>query len=95
MSTRKQFIAAAAAVPMVAATPPATPAPAPKKREISQAARALAARMREFDPALTGEEVEKIAAGIDDNLKSGSRVNPRGTALKNSDEPVTTFEVSG
>ena len=91
MSTRKQFLAAAASVPLLAAAP--TPAPTPNKREISQAARALAAQMRQFDPALTDKQLEDIASGIDYNLRVGNRVNPHGTALKNWDEPVTVFEV--
>lgn len=49
--------------------------------------------MRKFDAQLSDKDLETIAAGIDDNLKIGSRVNPHGTALKNWDEPVTTFEV--
>ncbi len=93
MSTRKQFIAAAASVPLIAAAPSATPSPAPTKRPVSEAAKALAARMRKFDSALTDGEVETIAAGIDENLRAGERVNPHGTALKNWDEPVTVFEV--
>lgn len=91
MSTRKAFIAAAAAVPLVAAAP--VPTPTPKKQETSEAAKALAARMRRFDPALNDKELEEIAAGIDGNLKIGEKVNPHGTALKNWDEPVTIFEV--
>lgn len=97
MSTRKAFIAAAASVPLLAAVPAAehspVPTPTPKKPEISEAARALAARMRRFDSALSDKELEEIAAGIDGNLKIGERVNPHGTALKNWDEPVTIFEV--
>ena len=99
MSTRKQFLAAAAAVPLIAAAaPPAAapepaPTPTPKKREISAAAKALAQDMRKFDSALTDKQIEEIAGGIDYNLRVGSRVNPHGTALKNWDEPVTVFEV--
>lgn len=95
MSTRKAFIAAAAAVPLVAAAPSPAPTSTPKKREISEAAKALAARMRRFDSALSDKELEEIAAGIDGNLKAGEAVNPHGTALKNWDEPVTVFEVEG
>lgn len=96
MSTRKQFLAAAASVPLLAAspTPAPTTAPTPNKREISQAARALAAQMRQFDPAITDKQLEDIASGIDYNLRVGNRVNPHGTALKNWDEPVTVFEVA-
>jgi hypothetical protein len=100
MTTRKEFIAAAASMPLIAAAPPSaqpaassTPSPAPKKKKISAAARALAEQMRSFDSALSDKEIEKIASGIDDNLKLGAKVNPHGTALKNWDEPVTTFEV--
>lgn len=100
MSTRKQFIAAAAAVPLIAAAPspqPAAPAPtatpSPKPRQISDAAKALAAQMRKFDANLSDKDLEEIAAGIDDNLIVGGRVNPHGTYLKNWNEPVTIFEV--
>lgn len=98
MSTRKQFLAAAAAVPLVAAAPPPaapepTPTPTPKKRQISAAAKALAQNMRKFDSALTDKEIEEIAGGIDYNLRVGDRVNPNGTTLKNWDEPVTVFVV--
>lgn len=51
--------------------------------------------MRVFDPALTGAQIETIAEGIEDNLKTGSRINPKGKALKNWDEPATIFEVEG
>lgn len=97
MSTRKTFIAAAASMPLLAVAPPspppASPSPSPKARKISEAARALAAEMRKFDPALSDKELEDIAAGIDGNLKAGASVNPHGTALKNWDEPVAIFEV--
>lgn len=93
MSTRKQFIAAAASAPLVAAAAAPSSSPSPKPPQISEAAKALAERMRAFDPALTEKELEDIAAGIDGNLKVGRRVNPHGTALKNWDEPVTVFEV--
>lgn len=49
--------------------------------------------MREFDPSLSDKQLEDIAAGIDGNLKIGNRVNPKGQALKNWDEPATEFEV--
>lgn len=48
--------------------------------------------MREFDPALTDKQIEQIAAGIEDTLATGKRVNPKGKALRNWDEPVTVFE---
>lgn len=103
MPTRKGFIAAAASVPLLAAAPappspqPSAPvpkpAPAPSKRKISQTARDLAARMRDFDPGLTDKQIETIASGIDGNLSIGEQINPKGRALKNWNEPVTTFEV--
>lgn len=103
MSSRKEFLAAAASLPLIAAAPPSpvpgaaapapTPSPALNKRKISEAAKALAAQMRKFDSDLTDKEVEEIAAGIDDNFRVGNRVNQHGTALKNWDEPVTVFEV--
>jgi hypothetical protein len=102
MKTRKEFLAAAAALPLVAAAPspqpgaaapPPTSTPTPNKPKISEAAKALAARMRKFDPQLSDKQVEQIAEGIDGNLQVGTRVNPHGTALKNWDEPVTIFEV--
>ncbi len=49
--------------------------------------------MREYDPHLTEKQLHDIAGGIDDNLKVGARINPKGRALKNSDEPATTFAV--
>jgi len=98
---RKHFIAAAASVPLVAAAPappspqPSVPSakPSPPQKKVSAVARDLAERMRDFDPGLSDKQIEDIASGIDDNLKAGRRVNPKGRALKNSDEPVTTFEV--
>jgi hypothetical protein len=50
--------------------------------------------MRQFDPQLSDKDLETIAGGIEDNLKIGARVNPKGKALKNWDEPVTVFEVA-
>lgn len=101
MPTRKHFIAAAASVPLLAAAPPSSvpsppvpsPTASPSKRKISQLARDFAARMRDFDSQLTDKQIETIAAGIDDNLKVGKQVNPKGRAIKNGDEPVTIFEV--
>lgn len=101
MPTRKSFITAAAGVPLLAASPPspspstsatsAAPTPAPKSK-ISPVAREFAARMRMYDPDLTDKQIQSIASGIDDNLKIGSRINPKGHAFKNWDEPATTFE---
>lgn len=69
----------------------APPKPAPKPP--SAAARALAERMRAFDARLTGKNLDEIARGIDSNLTVGKALNPKGRALKNSDEPVTPFSV--
>jgi hypothetical protein len=103
MPTRKHFIAAAASVPLLAAAPASpspqpsapSPKPSPPKKKISPLAREFAARMRDFDPRLSDKQIETIASGIDDNLKIGKQVNPKGRALKNADEPLTTFEVPG
>jgi hypothetical protein len=92
MSTRKDFLAAAASLPLIAVAPP-SPVPTPNKQKISEAAKALAAQMRKFDSALSDKELEQIAEGIDYNLRLGARVNRDGDALKNWDEPVTVFEV--
>jgi hypothetical protein len=100
LKTRKQFIAAAVSAGAILAapagaqsapTPAATPTPAPKKP--SDAAAALAARMRAFDPKLTDEELQTIAEGIDGGLQIGRAVNPKGTSIPNSVEPATSFKV--
>ena len=100
MKTRKQFIAAAVSAGAILAAPagaqaapmPATtPTPAPKKP--SDAATALAGRMRAFDPKLSDEELQTIAEGIDGGLQIGRAVNPKGTAIPNSVEPATSFKV--
>jgi hypothetical protein len=100
MSSRKEFLAAAASLPLIAAAPPspqptasASAAPAQHKPQISEAAKALAAQMRKFDAALSDKDLEQIAEGIEYNLRVGARVNPAGKALQNWDEPVTVFEV--
>lgn len=96
MSTRKGFLTAAASTALLAAAPappaPSTapsPSPSPKPSELS---RAFAERMRKFDPNLTDKQLETIASGIDDNLKLGDRVNPKGRVLKNWNEPDSIFE---
>lgn len=98
LSTRKGFLAAAASTALLGAAPPspppATPSPNPTPKA-SELARAFAERMRQFDPKLSDKDLETIAGGIEDNLKTGARVNPKGRALKNWDEPVTVFEVEG
>ena len=96
-TTRKNFLAAAASVPLLGAAPSPKPEPqvtaTPKQPQISAAASALAERMKQFDPSLSDKQIEDIAEGIDGNLGVGKRVNPHGTFLKNWDEPVTAFEV--
>lgn len=96
MSSRKDFLGFATSIAALVAAPQSpAPTPSPKPAsEASDAARALALRMRAFDPALTDAEVRTIAEGIDPNLKLGSKINPKGRVLKNSDEPATTFEAA-
>jgi len=48
--------------------------------------------MRRFDPKLTDADIDKIAHAIDDNAKGAAALNPKKSRLRNSDEPVTTFE---
>lgn len=105
MKTRKDFLAAVASAgalyagatsPLAAhAAPEPTPMPkaTPKPPKISDTARAMAAKMRAYDPQLTDKQISDIAEGMDFYMGLGSRVNPKGKALKNSDEPATTFEV--
>lgn len=107
MASRKSFLAAvatigaaaAAAKSVSAAAPPVAPAPTPaasptpKPAKVSAAARAFAEKMRAFDPGLSDKDVNSIAEGVDYYQGAGKRVNPKGRALKNSDEPATTFEV--
>jgi hypothetical protein len=97
MSTRKGFLTAAASTALLAAAPAppapsASPSPSPSSPPPSQLSRAFAERMRKFDPSLTDKQLETIASGIDDNLKLGDRVNPKGRVLKNWNEPDTIFE---
>ena len=98
MKTRKQFIAAAVSAGAILAAPAGaqtspTPTPTPAPKKPSDAATALAARMRAFDPKLTDEELQTIAEGIDGGLQIGRAVNPKGTAIPNSVEPATSFKV--
>lgn len=103
MSTRKNFLGAAASLGAVIAAsrgataaatpaPSATPAPAEQKPP-SEAARAFAARMRKFDAKLSDAELETIARGIDDAWSAGSRINAKGKELRNADEPDPAFSV--
>jgi hypothetical protein len=97
MASRKAFVAAAvASVGALSAGPanaqsPASPSASPSP---SPAARDFALRMRAFDPLLSDEEIEAIAAGVETNWQLGKTVNPKGRALKNSDEPVPDFSVA-
>jgi hypothetical protein len=101
LKTRKQFIAVAAAgagallaAPASAQTSPMpAPSAAPAPKKASEAATALAARMRAFDPKLTDEELATIAEGIDGNLQIGRGLNPKGKSIPNSVEPATSFKV--
>lgn len=105
MSTRKSFLGAAASLGAAmaaarggaaAATPSPQPVPAATPvKPPSEAARAFALRMRSFDPKLTDAEVDTIAHGIDDAWSVGNRVNAKGKALRNSDEPDPSFSVRG
>jgi len=106
MKSRKDFIAtvagagalyAAVATPRITqaaaeATPLPSPTPSPKPP--SEDARAFAAKMRAFDPALTDKQLSDIAGGIDFYRGVGQRINPKGKALKDSAEPATRFEVN-
>jgi hypothetical protein len=103
MSTRKSFLGAAASLGAVmaaargaSAAPTSSPKPAPTATPVkppSEAARAVALRMRSFDEKLTDAEIDNIAHGIDDSWSVGSRLNARGKALSNSDEPDPAFSV--
>ncbi|MBV8148961.1 MAG: hypothetical protein JO092_07705 [Candidatus Eremiobacteraeota bacterium] len=96
MASRKAFVAAAivsvGALTNAAANAQSTASPSPSPSP-SPAARDFALRMRAFDPQLTDEEIEEIAAGVEQNWALGKSVNPSGRALKNSDEPDPAFSV--
>ncbi len=79
---------------------PAIPAPPPKQivrpaKRPSAAALAMAATFHRFDPKLDDAEIQTIARGIDDGVKGGTALNPKKRPLRNGDEPVTTFTVTG
>lgn len=80
--------------PAAPVAPPATPKPSPTPKPPSDAARALAQRMRAFDKNLSDADVTTIASNIDGNLDLGKALNPKGRRLKNSDEPSPFFRVS-
>jgi len=102
MPDRRRFLTAVAstgaAVMLAKRAQAASPAPAPppaptsSPKPTSEALR-VAEGMRAFDPKLTDAEVTNIAQQIDDNNRSGKRLNPKTKRLKNSDEPVTILRV--
>ena len=99
VSSRKAFLGAAASTALMAAAPPSpaptgSASPTPKPSKVSAAAVALAQTMRKFDAQLTDADVEKIAQGIDGNLKLGASMNPKGRMLRNWNEPATAFEAA-
>jgi len=105
-STRKAFLAAAAVVgasmtvtkeaalaqSSASPTPSATPAAA-AAHQPSAAARALAERMRAFDPHLDDAQLARIADGIQEGFGFGGVLNPKGKKLKNGDAPTPEFKV--
>ena len=102
MPNRRRFLsvlaASGAAVALSTDAQGASPAPAPSAAPTaspppSDAALAIARGMRAYDAKLSDDEVTSIAQQIDDNWKSGKRLNPRNKRLKNSDEPVTILRV--
>jgi hypothetical protein len=95
MVSRKEFVSAVASVSALrtaradaqsSASPPASPSPSPVSRGFAE-------RMRAFDAQLSDDEIEAIAAGIETNWQLGKSINPKGRALKNSDEPLPGFSV--
>jgi hypothetical protein len=105
MGTRKAFLSAAVSAGAILAAPKgvsaqssspapsATPSASPAPVKHSPLARAFAEQMRSFDPELSEKDVNAIADGIQQNLDLGKDVNPKGRALRNSDEPAVIFEV--
>ena len=47
--------------------------------------------MRRFDPELTGDQIDTIAASIAARHAACARLTIEEPRLRNSDEPVTTF----
>lgn len=93
MGTRKAFLASAACAGALVAAAPASAQTKPSPKP-SETARAFAERMRAYDPQITEDEIESIARGVDDTWSLGKRLNPKGMALSNGDEPIVSFEVS-
>jgi hypothetical protein len=94
VASRKEFVAAAVASVGALTAAPAdaqnSPSPTPSP---SPASRSFAERMRAFDPELSDEEIEEIAAGVETNWQLGASINPKGRALTNSEEPFPAFSV--
>ena len=80
--------------PAAPVAPPAIPKPSPTPKPPSEAARALAERMRTFDKNLSDADITTIASNIDGNLDLGKALNPKGKRLRNWDEPIPFFRVS-
>jgi hypothetical protein len=80
-------------------TPATTPVPSPAATATGKlpsfGAAAIAATMREIDPALTQEQIDAIAKAIDANRDAAKALNPKKKRLKNSDEPILRFAVPG
>ena len=49
--------------------------------------------MRRFDPKLDDAEVSRIAAAIDEQNAGGAALRSKRRPLRNSDAPVTRFEL--
>ncbi len=59
----------------------------------SEAAQAVAATMRRFDPKLAATDLETIARGIDDATTAAAALRTKRRPLRNGEEPVTIFVV--
>jgi hypothetical protein len=105
MKSRRSFLAAAAtggvalaladtAVAQVTPAPLASPAATASAKVPSFGAAAIAATMREIDPALTQDQVDTIARGIDANRAAARTLNPKKKRLKNADGPAVTFAIA-
>jgi hypothetical protein len=98
MADRKSFLVTLCATALTLGHDPeaeaqtASPSAAPAAKPAPAEAIAIAATMRRFDAGLSDAELDKIAHGIDDNLKAARALNPKGRPLRNSDEPVLTFD---
>ena len=103
--TRKEFLAAASVAgasmlapatvlaqgtsPSQSPAPSASPSPAP-----SAAARAFAERMRSYDAALSDEQIEDIAKGVDYAFRAGKDLRKKDAPLTNGDAPSPQFAVN-